>query len=312
MLRRFALTLTLLVVLPAAASAQTLTVEIEGEILTEASPPTAQVEAAVAPAETPLDGVILIRPVEDEPVPAPSPAPVVQVPPTPRVVPVASDDVHSIPAHVSHEVRGEDLSLGPEAEWSFRMGITLESLDFGSHQLRLDMPEVAVLAGTELDRGWQSENAFEVPPLVGFELGFGMRSHGLLRGPEVRFGVFGSEIDGVTGPAPGNGAFDLTVTNLLGLRAELAIGLQADLGPVIPYVQGRLIGGVAFVDVDVVHDGLGGLGSERIGVGFAQLGVEAGMDVEIEDGISLGVAYRGAWIGPESHGGVATFSVHGE
>lgn len=307
MLRRIALTLLLLTV-PSAASAQTLTVEIEGEILTEAAPPTAQIEVAVVGASpTPLEGVVLIRPLEDEPVSAPPSAPIraaVQprvVPPTPR----------SIPVHVSPGNQVEGHSLGPDVEGSFRMGLTVESLDFGSHSLRMGSPEIEALSGTELDRDWQNDHAFEVPPLVGFELGFGMRSHGLLRGPELRFGVFGSEIDGVAGPAPGGG-FDLRVTDLVGVRAELAVGLQADLGPVIPYVQGRLIGGVVFVDVDVAHDGLGGLGTETIEVGFGQLGVEAGMDVEIEDGISLGVAYRGAWIGPESHGGVATFSFHGE
>ncbi|MFK7989818.1 MAG: hypothetical protein AB8I08_27615 [Sandaracinaceae bacterium] len=305
MLRRFTLTLALLT-LPAVASAQTLTVEIEGEILTEAAP----VEAAID--EPALNGVVLIRPLEDEPVAA-TDAPLVRVPITPRVIPPTPRGSRPRPApDVSTETHHEDLSLGPEAEWALRMGVTLESWDFGSHTLRMGRPDVAMLSGTELDRDWQAENAFELPPLVGFEAGVGMRAHGILRGPEIRFGVFGTEVDGVTGPAPGNPAFDLTVTNMVGLRAELTMGLQADLGPVIPYVQGRLIGGVAFVDVDVVHDGLGGLGTETIEVGFGQLGVEAGMDVEIEDGLSLGIAYRGAWIGPESHGAIMTFSGHAE
>lgn len=271
-MRCWLLTLLILEVSPLMAQAQTLTIQIEGEI---------EEETEVLPTPVP-EGVVLVRPLE-EPAAAPIAAPI--------HVPSAEPEPPS------------------ELEGASQMGVSFDTFLLMDGVLELGAPEVAALRGLELGAGWQREAAIGDPMLVGLDLGVGMRAAGFFRGPSVHVGVSGSELDGDwTAARPG---FDLVLRRVTVLRVEVKAGLQAELGPVTPYVVGRAVAGLALLDLDVRHAELGALGGETVEFAFGQVGLEAGVEVDVEEGIALGMAYRGGWVGLESHGGIFTFGFHG-
>ena len=96
------------------------------------------------------------------------------------------------------------------------------------------------------------------------------------------------------------------------LRAELAIGLQLELGPVIPYVQAIASVGGAWIDVAVRDARLGALGTETVETLLLGAGFEAGIDVEVEDGMTMGVAFRTNLLGTQSFGGAFRLTWGGE
>jgi len=147
----------------------------------------------------------------------------------------------------------------------------------------------------------------------GATIAVGMRAVGYLRGPELRLSIGGGDIDGPWGPAVGGPAgMELRITSMFFVRGELALGLQLPLGPVTPYVQAIGSVGGAFVDVDLRDERLGRLGGETIEAALFGAGLEAGVDVEVEDGISLGFAFRANFVGTPMIGGTFRFGFTGE
>lgn len=283
MRRALGLVLALSFLLPAAASAQTLTVEIDATV-DEAPMP-------ARPAAAPP--VVRVRPEGDARVapsmpPAPPPV-VVAPPPEPR----ADED--------------------PEIVGFSSLGLFVEGMDLRTLDLTLRDPEVQALDGVRLDSSFTGYDRLSEQVTGGVTLGIGMRAAGFLRGPEVRLSVGGGEIDGEWGPAIGGPpGMDLRITSMWFLRAELAIGVQLPLGPVTPYVQAIASIGGAFVDVDLRDERLGRLGGETIESELFGAGLEAGVDVELEEGIAMGFAFRGNFVGTPSFGGLLRFGFTGE
>ena len=128
---------------------------------------------------------------------------------------------------------------------------------------------------------------------------------------ELRLGLGGGDIGGDYAPVQ-LGGMTLAVQSIFYLRAELALGLQLPLGPVTPYVVATGSVGLALIDVAVHEDRLGGLGTETLDAGLFGAGLEAGVDVEIDDGMALGFAFRGSFVGTPSLGGTFRVSWGGE
>ena len=82
------------------------------------------------------------------------------------------------------------------------------------------------------------------------------------------------------------------------------MGVQVELGPVVPYVLARASVGGAFLDVNVRDDRLGRLGTEHADALLLQAGIEAGVEIHTHDGLVVGGAFRGSFAGTPSYGGV--------
>jgi len=281
MRRALGLALALSALLPAAASAQILTVEID-----------AAVDPAPAPVSAPAP-VVVVRPEGDARVAPMPPAPPLVAAPTPPPAPVAEEE--------------------PEVVGYSSLGFFIDGMDLSGLDLTIRDPEVQALGGLRLDSRFAGVDALGETVVGGATLAIGMRAVEFLRGPEIRLSVGGGEIDGPWGPAIGGPpGIELRLTSFGFLRAELAIGVQLPLGPVTPYVQAIGSVGVAFIDVDIQDERLGRLGGETIESELFGAGLEAGVDVEIEDGISLGFAFRGNFVGAPSLGGLFRFGFTGE
>lgn len=268
-----------LVVAPA-AQAQTLTVELDA-VVEDSAPPVA-----------PQGAVVVVRP--DTPdarvyVPAAPPAPVYTAP-TPATPP-AEDD--------------------PEIEAWGGLMLNVEGMDLSGLSLDLGDPEIAALNGLSLGSDWAGRAGMSEVITGGVAIHAGMRAAGFFRGPEIRLALGGGEIDGEPVPVQVEG-FSLAVESIFYLRAELALGLQLPLGPVTPYVVATGSVGVAFIDVSVQEARLGGLGTETLDAGLFAAGIEAGVDVEVDDGCALGFAFRGSFVGTPSLGGAFRVSWGGE
>lgn len=262
------------------AEAQTLTVELEAVV---------EDTAPAAPAPAP---VVVVRPdVADARVapPAPPPAPVYETAP-------------AAPAPAEPE---EDIEA-----WGGIM-IDVEGMDLSGLSLDLGDPEVAALAELSLGPDWAGRDAMTEVVTGGIALHAGIRAGGFFRGPEIRLGLGGGDIEGEPVPVQVDG-FALAVSSIFYLRAELALGFQLPLGPVTPYVVATGSVGVAFLDVDVQEGRLGSLGTETVAAGLFGAGLEAGVDVEIDDGTALGFAFRGSFVGTPSLGGAFRVSWGGE
>lgn len=263
------------------AHAQTLTVELEAEL-----------EAPVAPSAGP---VVVVRPEGD----ARLAIPVEPPPPVYTTPAVATEPAPYAPSESS----GLELWGG--------LALNVEGMDLSGLSLDLGDPEVAALAGLSLDQAWAGRASMREVVTGGVALHVGMRAMGFLRGPELRLALGGGEIDGEAMPIAVDG-FQLAAQSMFYLRAELAFGLQVPLGIVTPYVVAIGSAGVAFVDVAVSEARLGALGTETIEAGLFGAGLEAGIDVEVEDGIALGFAFRGNFVGSPSLGGAFRVSWGGE
>ncbi len=262
------------------ANAQTLTIELEAE-LDEAPPPPS------------AGAVVVVRPEGDARLAMPAePPPLVYTTPSSEPAPVSDA-----------ESSGLELWGG--------LALNVEGMDLSGLSLDLGDPEVGALAGLSLDQAWAGRASMREVITGGVALHVGMRAMGFLRGPELRLALGGGEIDGEAMPIAVDG-FQLAAQSMFYLRAELAFGLQIPLGIVTPYVVAIGSAGVAFVDVAVTEARLGGLGSETIEAGLFGAGLEAGIDVEVEDGIALGFAFRGNFVGAPSLGGAFRVSWGGE
>lgn len=175
------------------------------------------------------------------------------------------------------------------------IGIYTEMLDLGGADLRLNAPEIEALEGYALPG---DNDALSQVFTGGAMLHLGMRAFGFLRGPEFRLYLGGGEIDG--DPIAAGSGLEITPRSIFVVRAEMALGFQARLGPATFYAQGLASYGTALIQADVRHTALGDLGSETIEAELPGLGVEAGIDFEVEDGSTLGVAVRANLLGPAS------------
>jgi len=105
---------------------------------------------------------------------------------------------------------------------------------------------------------------------------------------------------------------ELAVQSIFLLRTELALGLQVELGPVTPYVQAIASAGGAWIDVSVRDANLGGLGTETIETALFGVGLEAGIDIAVDEGMSVGFAFRANLLGTPSLGGALRVLFGGE
>ncbi|MEZ4336487.1 MAG: hypothetical protein R3B82_07665 [Sandaracinaceae bacterium] len=264
----------------------------------------------VAPLAEAQTLTVELEAVEDTALAAPAPAPVVVVRPD---VADARRAFAPPPAPVYETAPAAPAPAEPEEDieaWGGIM-IDVEGMDLSGLSLDLGDPEVAALAELSLGPDWAGRAAMTEVVTGGVALHAGIRAGGFFRGPEIRLGLGGGDIEGEPVPVQVDG-FALAVSSIFYLRAELALGFQLPLGPVTPYVVATGSVGVAFLDVEVQEGRLGSLGTETVAAGLFGAGLEAGVDVEIDDGTALGFAFRGSFVGTPSLGGAFRVSWGGE
>lgn len=289
MRRALATVLLLSSLLSTVASAQTLTVEIDG-VLEVAPAPRGQGQA-----------VVVVRPLEDEPFTEDSRTRVAP-PEPPRPMVVSTQAPAPSAAHDDADIEG----FGG-------IGLVVEGFDLTSADLALGRTEIEALSGLRLSPGWAGNEPLRDAIVGGAMLSFGMRASGILRGPELRLHIGGGDIEGAYLPVDGGPAgMELAVRSIFMVRAELALGLQVELGPVIPYVQATGSLGGAWIDVSARDPNLGGLGTETIEAALFGLGIEAGLDIEVDEGTSVGFAFRANFLGAPSLGGALRVLFGGE
>ena len=269
--------------------AQTLTVEIEGEIALESPDPAPDGVRAPDPQLDPArpSPVIVVAPPDDSPSSVrvaepvrPYPQPTVAAP---RVVTVAPPPT---------ERRNHD----DEPIAAFGVGFAVEWVDLSALALTLDDPEIESTQGLRIP----ANHPVLRMPVASVGLSFGVSSE-WFRGPEIRlFAGGGTEdhdrIDEV-------GGFGLAAQNLTIFRGELAVGIQPRFGAFRPYILGIASLGVAWIDVGVSHPLLGELGTETPELLLANVGLEAGAEFEVEDGVLLGASVRATFAETSSLGG---------
>ena len=278
-------TLILAASLPIRADAQVLTVEVEGAV--EAS-----VErSAPAPGR---GAVVLVRPEDDARIaPPPPPSQVVSVAPAPARADEPDDE----------DVEG----------WG-HLAIFADRMELGDLDLSIGTSaEIEAVRGLSLGPDWAGRDALNEAVTGGLSFGFGMRAAHYLRGPDLRFSLGGGDLGGEFAPVQGApDGVELAIGSIFFIRVELALGLQIPIGPVTPYVVGIGSVGLGLVDVDVRDARLGQLGTETIETGLFSAGFEAGIDVEVDDGLELGFAFRANVVGTPSLGGVFRLGFGGE
>lgn len=191
----------------------------------------------------------------------------------------------------------------------------VETVDLRGQDMPFQAPEIEALDGAGLSPGWAGNEALSALVVGGMSFGLGMRADGWLRGPELRVHVGGGSGDGAFAPVPNAAGFEAAVRSAFLVRVETAVGLQLELGPVVPYVQAIASVGGAFVDLEVRYAGLGRVGSETAAAALLGLGVEAGLEVpcdEQDEGPYFGLAFRGSFLGTPSYGGALTLGFRGD
>ncbi len=212
-------------------------------------------------------------------------------------------------AQERHEVEIEDVVTNEEAAAQSepaRLGgylalwfddLHLEGLDW-----RFDDPEVAALAGREVDpngeRGGRGRTL-----AWGVAFGHSLEPTRWLRLPEVRLYLGGASIDGPWHRPEGEGdGLEVRASGVFVAKLELAGGLQYRLGPVIPFAIGRVGLAGYFTSVEVREGSLGALGEEIVCDGGFELGFELGMSVPVGDFLRLHAAWRRTVVGPAGDG----------
>ncbi|MBZ0116857.1 MAG: hypothetical protein K8H88_07680 [Sandaracinaceae bacterium] len=271
----------------APAFAQTLSIEVEGAAPAFAAPPP-PAEIAAAQSSTSIET-------------APSPAIVPQ--PQPQLQPQyqspSQPQLQAAPARPENEGWGGFYAL-------------IEGYDLSAHAMRMGRPEISVLAGTRLDPQWTGMRALSSVMTGGAGVSVGMRSFGLLRAPELRLSLSGGEVEGQFAPVPGAPAeIEVAARSVLLLRAEVAAGLQAELGVLTPYVLLRGSVAAYWLGVEVRHATLGGLGSEHLDDVLFELGLEVGTGIRFAPGFEMQLGFRMSFLGPTSFGGVIGFNFGG-
>jgi hypothetical protein len=228
------------------------------------------------------------------------PPPAVSLPVAPLPGPAAEDD--------------EGASDGDEIEGYAAFGLWAEQIDLSRLDLQLRSPEIEALAGTQLPADWAGNAPLRETIAGGASVAIGMRAARYLRGPELRVLFGGSDGEGPWAPSPGGpDGLALAVRGSFMIRFEAALGLQLPLGPVTPYVLGRAGAGAAWIDVAVSDPRLGNLGTETVETSMLELGIEAGIEIRPnDDGLVVGAAFRGSFLGTPSLGGMLTVGYAGE
>ncbi|MBW2464490.1 MAG: hypothetical protein JRH11_22775 [Deltaproteobacteria bacterium] len=216
--------------------------------------------------------------------------------PGPTELVVYEDPLPETPVIIVHALPVPDLTPlpvepGAQAEhesiaWS-RWGIFIEELSLSSLGLTFSDPEVNALEGSRapIAEPWGS------PIVGGFHFGAGARPLPWLRLPEFSLSIGGGAPDGEWVPM-GEGDFHARLTSMVLLRAEVAGGVEVDLGPIRPFALARI--GVAgyFVDVDVVHGELGPLGTETLSSAHFETGFDVGVAFRLSEDVHLTATWR--------------------
>ena len=270
------------------AHAQTLRVDVDMDLEAdfEPSPAAPQVDAQVGAREA-APPVVVVIPLEETAAEDPAPRAVFyeDVPPPSHVTPA--------PTVETPEPRDEDLQ-GWSAFGAWAEGMDLSSLDFD-----LSQPEITALAGTQLGPA----QGLGTSTVGGVLIGLGLRTEGILRAPELRLILGGGDTGGAWTRVDGS-SLEVQTRGLFIVQVEAAMGVQVELGPVVPYVLARASVGGAFLDVNVRDDRLGRLGTEHADALLLQAGIEAGVEIHTHDGLVVGGAFRGSFAGTPSYGGV--------
>jgi hypothetical protein len=139
--------------------------------------------------------------------------------------------------------------------------------------------------------------------LGGFQLAFGARPAPFLRFPELRFAIYGGDVEPGSSPAAQRGDVTATVGSLLVVRADLGFGLEAHAGPFGFYATARA--GIAgyFADAALTHATLGDFGRATLAEDALELGWELAASVELDEGLSLQLSAEGMHLGAETMGG---------
>lgn len=214
-------------------------------------------------------------------------------------------------ARSAEEGAGEDADEGAVEGWA-GFEIWAEALDLRGLDLEVREPEIAALDGLRLAPGWAGNAPLRQHVVGGAGLQVGIRVARIIRGPELRLSLGGGDAAGPWTAAPGGPAgVELALRSSFVFRAEAAMGLQVELGPVVPYVLGRAAAGVVVADVAVRDTRLGALGTEAVEAPLLQLGLEAGLGLRLVEGLALGAAFRASFLGAPGYGGVLTLTAGG-
>lgn len=233
--------------------------------------------------------------------PPPPPPQAVAAPPAPAPTPPAPP----APAPSAPVVAQDDEE--PEL-WS-GFGIWTEGMDLRSLRLEMGDPEIRALDGLELTPDWAGNAPLAAHVVGGLMVNVGMRAVGFVRGPELRIYLGGGSVqDGPWMAAPGHDTLELQVGSSFVFRLETAFGVQAELGPVVPYLVARAAMGGAWIDVNVRDSRLGEIGTETVDGLLLELGLEAGIGLRPTEGVEVGFAFRGTFVGAPSYGGVVSVS----
>lgn len=232
------------------------------------------------------------------PPPAASPALEIVAQPPPAVAP-ASAPIAAAPER-DDKIGGYSAFM----LWGEQMNLSGSALTFRN-------PEIQAVTGLVLDPEWAGQAALREQALGGVGLAVGMRGFEYLRGPELRLMVGGGSMDGDVYMPTTQEGIDVALQAVTFLRLEAAVGLQLPLGPVVPYVLARAAVGGAWIDVGVRDARLGKLGTETLDMTTLELGIEAGLGIRVIEGLEVGLAFRGSFLGNESLGGVITLGFDG-
>jgi hypothetical protein len=308
---------------PALASAQTFTVELDGEVGGTGVHAQAQVgPIVVAP---PANTVVVAPPALIPPSPptvvvgpVPNNRPIVIVPPLheddvprarveiprePTRMPQYTPPVQADPPPPSHHDEDEQIE-GWLTFGGFGQSLSLEAMP-----LELGRPEVVALQGAMLDRRWSGMDALRNAGVGGITLGAGMRSFGFIRGPELSLSFGGSNVHAAASHLEGTPQ-ELSVSpeSLFFFRAQLAFGVQCVLADLlVPYVMLRGSVGAYWLGVEVHHESLGRIGGEQIDNGLYEFGVEGGIGFRMTPNLELTGAVTANFVGPSALG--ATMSI---
>lgn len=284
------------------AHAQTLRVDVDMDLEAdlEPSPAGPRVDAQVGAGEA-APPVVVVVPLEETAAEDPAPRAVFYEDVPYEDVPYENVPYENVPppSHVTPatvetpEPRDEDLQ-GWSAFGAWAEGMDLSSLDFD-----LSHPEITALAGTQLGPA----QGLGTSTVGGVLIGLGLRTEGILRAPELRLILGGGDTGGAWTRVDGS-SLEVQTRGLFIVQVEAAMGVQVELGPVVPYVLARASVGGAFLDVNVRDDRLGRLGTEHADALLLQAGIEAGVEIHTHDGLVVGGAFRGSFAGTPSYGGV--------
>ncbi len=330
---RRTLSLAALLLWPAAVHAQTLTVDVEttgsepiratleAEVSIERGDEARAVErSALEAGEAPPVVVVVppleepraTRPIVDARLAPPAPAPVAPAPPpvvaAPTVAaPTVPTSTVAAPTAAVTAPTPEEEDDDEEPRLALSVGLIVDALDLRGLDLDFHDPEIAALQGLRLSPNFAGRDALESHVVGGASIGVGMRSLGILRGPELRIQLGGGSQEGSAAQHPLLGAPDgltAAITHSFFVRLETALGLEADLGPVLLYVVGRGAVGGIWIDMAVHDRALGRLGSETLDAALLELGAEAGIEIRLGDDLPrLSAAARGSFLGTPMWGG---------